>query len=307
MKKGLALSGGGAKSFVQIGIIKVFEKNGIEFDVITGTSMGSIIGTIYSFTEDANYTEEILLKIFSKREFRKIEEFFSRNRKRNFLRRIFDGFKDFTLLLLDSFKTGLFDSEIIKEKIYEYIGKEIFFENSKKILGIVATDYFTGKTVIFNKGKIIPSLIASCAIPGLVTPVKIGDSYYVDGGVTSNLPLIANFIIGGEIIIGIENNSSLKIDKPENAFDVFVQVEKIKNNYLNSFEEIFADFMINVDLPEVEWFNFSKIKEFIKIGEKTAELNLKKVEEVLNKNEKNYLKEEVFKKICNSFLTKYSM
>ncbi|MCM8784772.1 MAG: patatin-like phospholipase family protein [Candidatus Omnitrophica bacterium] len=301
MKKGIALSGGGARSFCQIGVLKVLEKEGIHFDVITGTSMGAIIGTIYSFTQSAEQLEDIIFKIFSKSELKKIENFFSRKRGRNYFNRFVDGIKDFSILLFDSFKSGIFDSEIIKEKIYMYIGKEIYFEEQKNILGIIATDYFSGKTVIFNKGKIIPSLIASCAIPGLITPVKINDKYYVDGGVTSNLPVIANHILGGEIIIGIENNSPLEKEKPFNAFEVFLQIEKIKNNYSNIFEGSMADFLLKIELPYTEWFNFSKLKQCIKIGEDYTFKNLELIEKIIINQKKKDLRNEIIENLKDFF------
>lgn len=303
MKKGIALCGGGAKSFCQIGVLKVFEKKGISFDIITGTSMGALIGTIYSFTENAEKLEEIIFKIFEDKGFKKIERFFSRNKSN----RIFSSIKDLSLILIDSFKTGLFDSEKIKNKIYEYFERDIYFRECKKTLGIVATEYFTGKIVIFNEGKIIPSLIASCAIPGLITPVKIKDKYYVDGGVTSNLPVIANFILGGEKIIGIENNSFLGKNMPLNTFEVFVQMEKIKINYSNILEGVLADYILKIDLPEIEWFNFSKLKECIKLGEKYAEENLKMIEKVINDENKINFRQNIIEKIKNYFLTESSM
>jgi NTE family protein len=306
MKIGIALSGGGAKSFCQIGVLKVLEKEGINFDVITGTSMGALIGTIYSFTENADKLEEIILKIFTTNELKKIENFFSRKRRKNYFYRLIDGIKDLSLLIIDTFRSGIFESEIIKEKVYKFIGKEIYFEEQKNILGIVATEYFTGKTVIFNKGKIIPPLIASCAIPGLVTPVKINNEYYVDGGVTSTLPVIANHILGGEIIIGIENNSSLKNHKPLNAFEVFVQIEKIKVLYANILEGSLSDFIMKIELPFVEWFNFSKLKECIEIGENCAKKNLKHIEKIINNPQKINARKEIIENLKNFFLIRES-
>ncbi|MCM8803675.1 MAG: patatin-like phospholipase family protein [Candidatus Omnitrophica bacterium] len=306
MKKGIALCGGGAKSFCQIGVLKILEKEGISFDVITGTSMGALIGTIYSFTGNSEKLEDTIFRIFENKEFKKIEKIFSK-KKDNYFSRIFSGIKDLSLLLIGGFKTGLFDSEKIKERIYNYFERDIYFEECKKTLGIIATEYFTGKIVIFNKGKIIPSLIASCAIPGLVTPVKIKNKYYVDGGVTSNIPVIANFILGGEKIIGIENNSYLDRNMPLNTFEVFVQMEKIKTDYSSIIERLLADFILKIDLPEMEWFNFSKLKECIKLGEKSAEKNLKIITKVINNENKTNFRKDIIEKISSYFSTEHSM
>ncbi|MCM8772992.1 MAG: patatin-like phospholipase family protein [Candidatus Omnitrophica bacterium] len=301
MKRGLALSGGGTRSFSQIGALKILEKRGFQFDIITGTSMGAIIGTIYSFTESAERVEEIIFKIFTKKIFRKIEKFFSRNDKRVF-DRFFKNIKDFFLLFIDSYKSGLFDSEIIEKEIYKFIGKKIYFEEAKRKLGIVATEYFSGKTIIFHKGEIIPALIASCCIPGLIKPYKIKNKFFVDGGITSNLPVIANFLLGGEIIIGIGNNLFLQEKIPVNAFDVFTQIEKIKTIYLQLTEEFLADYVLNIQMPDIEWFNFSKIKECIKIGEEYTLKNLKFIETKLEKKEKIEIREKIVQNLKEYFL-----
>jgi len=306
MKKGIALSGGGAKSFSQIGVLKVLEKKGFSFDVITGTSMGAIIGTIYSFTENAELLEEIIFKIFTNKEFKKIEKIFLRKNSINFCNKIWNNLEDFFLLITDTFKTGLFDSEIIRKEVYKYTGREIFFEEAKKTLGIIASEYFTGKTVIFYKGEIIPALIASSTIPGLIKPVRIKDNLYLDGGVTSTLPVIANYILGGEIIIGVENNSSLSEKSPLNAFDIFVQIEKIKSIYSSIFEGLVADYILKIEMPEIEWFNFSKIKECIKIGEEYTLKNLKFIEKALYKTEKASFKEEIVKNLREYYLLRES-
>ncbi|MCM8818355.1 MAG: patatin-like phospholipase family protein [Candidatus Omnitrophica bacterium] len=308
MKKGIALSGGGAKSFSQIGVLKVLEKEGFTFDIITGTSMGAIIGTIYCFVGNAEKTEEIVIKVFSNKEFKKIEKIFSKTEETNSFKSIWKNIITFSLLLIDSFKIGLYDSEKIKRKIKskKIIKSEFYFENLKKTLGIVATEYTTGKTIIFNKGEIIPALIASSAIPGLITPVEINNCLYVDGGVTSNLPVVANYLLGGEIIIGIENNSLFEKYKPKNTFDIFVHLEKIKTIYSGLFESLLSDFTINIELPDIEWFNFSKVKECIKIGEKYAQQSIKFVEEIFNKTEKSSFKQEIIEKIKDYFLIRES-
>jgi len=209
MKIGLALGGGGARSLCQIGIIKVFEREGVKFDIITGASMGSLIGSVYAFTQDAEILEDYFLQFISDNRVKRIENFFTRHRKRGLFKRIQDGIKDLYLLFSDSFRTG------IRTHFEE---GEVYFENSKIPLGVISVEYKTGKVVIFNKGKLIPAIIASCAIPGLITPVEINGRKFIDGGVASTVPVISNYILGGEIVIGVGNESTLSNTQLKRTF-----------------------------------------------------------------------------------------
>lgn len=282
MKIGLALGSGGARSFCQVGVIKVFEREGINFDVITGSSMGAVVGSIYSITKNSKILEEGIIEFASQSVAKKIEKIFTRHRKRNFFKRTIDGFKDLILLLNDSFKKGLIPSSKILAGLYEYFKKDFTFEETQITLGVVAVEYYSGKITIFNRGKIIPAVVASCAIPGFITPVEINNKKYFDGGVATSLPVIPNYLLGAEVIIGIENDPFPSFEEPINTFEILVQAEKIKNRYSTTLEKNFADFIIKVELEEIEWFNFSYVKECIKIGEKTAEKFLKSIKNTLN-------------------------
>jgi len=310
MKIGLALGGGGARSLCQIGIIKVFEREGVKFDIITGASMGSLIGSVYAFTQDAEILEDYFLKFISDNKVKRIENFFARHRKRGLFKRIQDGIKDLYLLFSDSFRTGVFEAEEILKGIRTHFEKgEVYFENSKIPLGVVAVEYITGKVVIFNKGKLIPAVIASCAIPGLITPVEINGKKYIDGGVASTVPVISNYILGGEIVICVENESSLSNTHPLNAFNVLLQAEKIKSRYTTLLEGNCSDLRIEVDLEGVEWFNFSQFNRCVKEGEKIAEKVLPSIEKILyeRKNEFIEVRKKFIDRIKDEFSTESSM
>ncbi len=307
-KIGLALSGGGVRSFCQVGIIKVFEKKGIPVDIITGTSMGAIIGTIYSLTKDAEFLQEAVLKFAREENIRKIERIFSRHREPGFIKRIFDGMKDLSLLIYDSFKKGLISSESVLKGVKEYFKKDFYFEDAKIPLGITAAEYGTGKLVIFNRGKILPAIVASCAIPGLITPVEVNGEKYLDGGVVSAIPVFANAFLGGEKIIGIENESIPLRERPLNTFKIFVQVEKIKNRYSTELEGNFSDLLLKVELPGIEWFHFSQAERCIEEGEKVCLKNLDRIESFLERESAmNEFRKRMMRKMGDFFLTKPSM
>jgi len=303
-KIGLVLSGGGARSICQVGVIKILEKEKFPVDIITGTSMGAIIGSIYALTKNAEYLEELILKFSQSKEIKKIEKSFYRERTSKIKDRIVCIMKDLFFLILDSFKIGIISSNEFQEYITQYLGTDFSFNDTKIQLGIISTNFTTGKVTIFNKGKIVPAVTASSAIPVWITPVEINKEKYIDGGLSSNLGVLANAFLGGEKIVAIENEPCLSFEKPLNSFDVLIQGEKIKSRYTSSLEGSFSDYLIKISLPGVEWFNFSKSKICIKTGEKITLDNLKKIEGVLFS--KNFLLIELRKKILEEMKDYFS-
>lgn len=156
---GIALSGGGAKGFSHIGVLKAFEHFGIRPDVLSGVSAGSIAASLYG----AGLTPDDIIQCFTEA----------------------SSFGDFTewaipkkgFMKLDRFGK-LLDSWLPVKKL----------EDMKIPTIICATDFDHAKSVGWGKGDIVPRVIASCSIPIIFHPVKINGVNYVDGGVLRNLP-----------------------------------------------------------------------------------------------------------------------
>lgn len=186
-KIGLALSGGGAKGFAHAGVIQALEERGLRPDVIAGTSAGSIVGTLYA---DGNTPGEII-ELFNKASFSKFAKL---TRMRGGLFRI-DNFKD-------ALRTRL---------------KASHFEDLSIPMYINATDMEHGKNVFFHSGPLLDVIIASCSVPIIFEPVRIGDIYFSDGGLICNFPVEilrhqCEYVIGvnvGPIDMEVKENLSL--------------------------------------------------------------------------------------------------
>lgn len=171
MNIGLVLSGGGMRGAAHIGAIKALEEHGIFPTHIAGTSAGAIVGALYAY----GYKWEDILKFF---------------KEINVL--------DITKYALN--KPGFFDAEKFYPGFKTYL-KNDDFSFLKKQLSITTTNILNGKLEIFNSGELIKPILASAAIPGIFSPVKINDSFYVDGGTLNNFPVellkpTCNTIIG---------------------------------------------------------------------------------------------------------------
>lgn len=159
MKIGLVLSGGGMRGAAHIGAIKALEENGVFPTHIAGSSAGAIVGALYAY----GYKWEDMLTFF-----KDIQLF------------------DFTKYAIN--KPGFLDTEKFYSNFNAYLKNDDFSYLNKKLI-ITAADILTGELKTFNKGQLIKPILASAAFPGVFAPVKIEDSYYVDGGSLNNFPV----------------------------------------------------------------------------------------------------------------------
>jgi NTE family protein len=159
MKIGLVLSGGGSRGFAHLGALKALEENGIQPSIISGTSAGALIGALYCAGYSPEYISDLILN-----------------------KGIFGNLK------FSFSKYGLFSMEKVEKLLLEYLPHNQF-EDLKKPLIICATDIKRGEPIYFKEGELIKPILASCCIPGIFSPVKFNGKYYIDGGITNNLPI----------------------------------------------------------------------------------------------------------------------
>lgn len=177
MKIGLALSGGGVRGIAHLGAIKAMEERGFSFSHVSGASAGSIIGAFYC----TGYSPEEILKILEKTSLYKI---------------VRPAISWRGLLKLD---------KVISE--FRSYFREDSFESLDIPLHISATDITHGTIKYFHEGSLMQAMLASSSIPVVFDPVKIEETYYIDGGILNNLP-VEPVKETCEKVIGIHTNSA---------------------------------------------------------------------------------------------------
>ena len=203
MKKiGVSLGGGGAKGFAHIPFLKVFDELDIRPHIISGTSIGAILGAFYASGLSGVEIHEKLMDI---------------------------GFLDF-LKLVDF--TGLRQSGLIKGRgVEKFLEKHLpvkRFEDLKIPMKIVATDFWERKEMIFSKGDLIPAIRASISMPGIFSPFELDDRIYIDGGAVNPLPF--DIITEDcDIVIAIDVSGE-RIPNDDTNFPGFI------NTVLNTFQ-----------------------------------------------------------------------
>lgn len=157
---GIALGGGGARGYAHIGTLKVLEEEGIPIDIVSGSSMGALIGAVYCMTGSAVETERILRKELAE----------------------YGSIFDFTLPV-NAFLRG----KHIR-KISNTIFKDVSFSDMVIPFHVVCVDLISGQEVIISDGSVSRAVQASSAIPGIFPPIRWNDKYLVDGSVINKVP-----------------------------------------------------------------------------------------------------------------------
>lgn len=244
---GLVLSGGGTRGMAHIGAIKAMEEYGIRPRYISGTSSGAVVGAFYA----AGYSSEEMLAFFKK------TPFFS--------------FSNYTF-----WKPGILDSDRFYTIFKEYFPEDSF-EALDKQLFIPATDIINGESRIFSSGQLIRPMIASAAVPGVLTPLKINGILYSDGGVLNNFP-IEPLQEHCEKIIGIylspvkqitAQNLSTSYSVMERAYHIATSKDSIQKFPL--FDKIICP----EELYPYGTFDMYSLETIYQIGYETAKRELK--------------------------------
>ncbi len=176
-KIGLALGAGAARGWAHVGVLKALEESSIPVDMISGTSMGALVGALYARGKKAATLEELALGVDWKQ---------------------LVHLADLNLL----FGKGFIRGRKLKEVLRSLIG-DVRFEDLKIPLAIVAADAQTSEEIIFTKGSVIEAVRASISLPVIFTPVKWKDRFLVDGGVVDPVPVDIVRDMGADVVIAV--------------------------------------------------------------------------------------------------------
>ena len=218
-KVGVVLSGGGAKGMAHIGVLKVLEKAGIPVDIVTGTSIGSIVGGLYAIGYNAHSldsmvrTQDWTYVITDKEDLRR-QSLLDRKKLNTYL---FNT--GVTFGKRDRGAGGLIRGKNLAElfqKLFVGYTDSLDFNKDLKIpFACVATNIMDNSEVVFHSGRLPQAIRASMSIPAAFSPVRIGDMVLVDGGLKNNYPVDVAREMGAEVIIGVTLNG-----KPKTAEDI---------------------------------------------------------------------------------------
>lgn len=227
-KVGVVLSGGGAKGVAHIQALKVIEEAGIPIDYIVGTSMGSIIGGLYSI----GYTPQQLDSMVRKQDWmfllsdRVKRSAMSLNEREKSEKYVFSF--PFTKSPKDAVSGGIIKGQNLANLFTELtVGyhDSVDFNKLPIPFACVSQNIVNGEQIVFHNGILATAMRASMAIPGVFTPVRKDSMILIDGGMINNYPVDVARSMGADIIIGVDVQNNLKgIDKLNSAPDILSQI-----------------------------------------------------------------------------------
>jgi NTE family protein len=235
---GVALGGGFARGIAHIGVLKVLEQEGIPVRVVTGTSVGALIGACYCGGLSSEELEQVARSVR------------------------FTTFARWTLS-----RYGFASNDRMVSFLTRTL-KVKTFEELRIPLGVAATDFNTGEGVVFHSGSIIDPVRASCAYPGMFLPVEIRGRYLVDGMLSHPVPTRPLREMGADRVLAVHLKGTwANGGAPRHLFDVIGQSFAIAQEAMSSLWKDAADLVIEPNVAGFAYDDFKRTDELIHAGE----------------------------------------
>ena len=273
LRIGLALSGGGAKGFAHIGVLKTLEELDVPLDVVTGTSMGAVVGGLYA----AGYSPAALDSIARAQDWTEVFSDAARRRLRPLDQRVSDE-RALISLPLDGSHIRLPTGLIAGQRVSQLFNRLLLplshvrdFASLPVSFGAVATDIETGEGVLFTDGYLPRVLRASMAIPSVFAPTEIGSRTYIDGGIARNLPAEDARALGADLLICSNvGNPLLPADSLSSFVDVLVQAMWYRAAVSTQKQLKQCDVTIQPDMQDYSMFSFDSTAAIMERGRRAA-------------------------------------
>ncbi|WP_087049878.1 patatin-like phospholipase family protein [Caballeronia ptereochthonis] len=240
---GLALGGGAARGFAHIGVIKALEARSVHIDLVAGTSAGSVIAALYASGMSGIAINKLALTMDEA----SISDWAMPFRTRGILQGV----------ALQNYLNKTLDNRPI--------------EKMARPLGIVATDLKNGQPILFQRGNTGVAVRASCSVPSIFEPVKIGDHEYVDGGLVSPVPAAFAHRMGADFVIAVDISARPESGLTSSSFDVLMQTFTIMGQTIKAYElDKYANAVIRPNLAAMSSSDFSQRNASILAGEEAV-------------------------------------
>lgn len=253
----LALGGGGAKGFAHIGVIKVLESHGIKPEIVTGTSAGSFVGSIYASGKTPYQLQQLALQLKE---------------------------ADIRDLTLNS--QGI----ILGQKLQNYVNTQVSNKPIEKFpirFAAVATRLDNGQKADFIKGNAGQAVRASCSIPNVFVPTTIAKTKYIDGGLVSPIPVKTARDMGADIVIAVDISARPDASRPVNMWGLLDQTINIMGQQSINEELAQANVVIQPKVGHLGVLDLKASNESILEGEKAAQLKIRAIQGAIQQFKKS--------------------
>lgn len=256
---GLVLSAGSLRGTAHVGVIQALVDGGFPIDVVSGTSMGAVIGALYAAGMPLKRIWETAGSLKAS----------SGSSDVSAVRLV-------SLLLFDKLLSSEKTAALLREKI-----GDIRFDQTLKPFACVAMDVYTGEAIIFRDGDVAPAVRASMNLPGIFKPLEYRHRFLVDGGVVDYIPVDAARLLGAEWTVASVTETDYTTTRPRNVLESLMQVIDIRGSYLSREQRRQADFVIEPPVGDIGMFEESRVSESMEKGVIAASKRLDAAKEAL--------------------------
>lgn len=284
VKVGLALGGGGARGLAHLGVLQIMEEEHIPIDVISGTSMGAIIGALYAYEPDIKVLLSKVRKCVETGAFRALMVDLNREKDREGLLYKFSGFiKRAYLSTIIKARLSVIPKDRIENVIVELL-PDINIEDLKIPFCATAINLFKGEEIVITKGSLRKAVLASASIPGILPPVEWNGDLLADGGSVSECPINGCKQIGADVVIAINVKSRKRyLERLDNGLEVISRANYVTGTKLNELNLLKADIVISPAVGNIHWAHFKRIDHCLKRGERAVWSRLEEIREIIKK------------------------
>lgn len=282
---GLTLGGGGARGLAHIGVLKILHEESIPLDIISGTSMGALIGGAYASGATPEELVEMTDKYLNSEEFQSsaIKAIAEARRKENGgITKKFQTFLKNRLHLIQMlFKPGILSAEHFQSMINYFI-PDIDVQETLIPFRAVATDLMSGEEIIFSEGPLRQAVMASCAVPGAIEPLKSGKRLLSDGGIVSSVPIRAAHKAGAHIVIAVTVTQEIfHQEEFHSALAIYSRATDIMSCHLANYALKKADIVIQPHVGRLHWSDYLQAKDLIYEGERATREKIEAIKKIL--------------------------
>jgi NTE family protein len=243
IKVGVALGGGGARGLAHIGVLKAFEEGDVPIGALAGTSVGALIGSLYSAGITTAQLERMSQEI---------------------------GWSSLTnYSRLSLFRLFLTEEGLSTKNMEIYLRDKIGntrFDQLKIPFACVATDLQTGERIVFREGEVAFAARASATFPGMFKPVEFRHRFLVDGGLVSNIPTDLLVRMGADIIVAVDVTADIARAQPKSVLNVLTQAIYIQSERMAQDELTRAQVIIRPKLGDIGAMDLTRSDECIEAG-----------------------------------------
>ncbi len=274
---GVALGGGGSRAFVHLGVLARLEEAGLAPDVVSGSSMGAVLGALYAEDPRAESAVPRILGYFGKSSLFgglvKPAKGDGLHRRPGFFGGLARKFATASVASAISFRRGLRRMNPVNRAVDDLFGREgKRFEDLRIPFGSNALNLTTGRLEEFSAGPVAPALKAGVAIGLIFAPFSWDGVQFADAAPICPVPAGLCRRLGAEMVLAVDICAPLaRPHECHSGFDVVRRIMSMQSEALSEGETAGADAILKIDASDVFWADFSRLGELVERGRRAAE------------------------------------